>query len=1324
MTIFQQSRYCLLLLSLLFYANFSRGQQLREQVAATKNRGVPFQSVDLISTREDVAKESTLRTKLKKGALLRLNQTTLQTLQTQRSEAVQVQLPLNANETISLELVRQEIGIPGMKVRTPKGEHSCALGLHYRGVVKGSSQSFAALSIYQDEIVGMFSSAEQGNMVLGKIENAAESAPQYVFYRESDLLARADFSCASTFQQLSPKALEKFKRQTESSTTTSSDKIVAVRWEASHSLFQNRASSVARTVHYLTTLANICTAFYANELINLRISEIFVWETPDPYPVTTDANTYLYAIVGQVPDFPGNINHLVTAQENPTGGLGQIALSCSSKNYSFSNVQNVIFSEPQSLPTYSWAVNAAAHELGHGLGAPHTHDCLWNGVGSQIDDCAPVYQGIATFCYDPAHPILPTGGGTIMSYCHLGLVGTNLSLGMGTQPGNLARNHIVECEEFIVPPSYLKADSMPHTIPFNAGYQDYEMPAANQLPADMYALRLELRGGDGGRVDVAGDCDAKGGAGAHITATYRLGSGPGEVPPGATLRFVVGGKGSDALSPLNTVVMGAGGGGGTGVLIKYPSSSTFHPFLVAGGGGGGFASRTAALCGALSDGIGGQHTNAGSAGVDCGATCVAGGGGSNGGGGGAGGLTSILSGGGGGAAVNGGNINIAGCGGGGGVGGTTGNAGGSACGVTFAGGFGYGGGGSGQSGGSGGGGGGYSGGGGGGENGGGGGGGSFVTSGSISVTASSGGAVTNTRNGTITYQFEEDLIPPTAHCVSTFTIHLGSTGAQTLNPADLNDGSTDLESGLDVNSFTATPAVLQCSDIPSKPVQLTLRDRAGNESSCTVVVTVEDATLPTISCPASLTLTPTDATLCNVVANDIQATPADNCSTTSLAYVLSGATTGNNNGQASGTVFNSGYTTVVYTATDGAGLTASCQFSVYVKPCINGRIIWKQDNSSGVKAVNVAITGDQTTNSSSDAAGYYAIVLSTGSNFTVTPSKNSNKLNGVTAADVTRIQQHLMGNPITAPWQLIAADVNSNGTVNSLDLSILQQSLLGNPSALAQMVKAWRFVPTTHNMANPPWGFPEQIAITGAIGNQTQKDFYGVKIGDVAAGYANPANAGQGHPLVLRTPDLSLVADETLTVEVSADALADIAALQFALRFDPAYLSLNNAVPLASLPLTSNNLGTYETDKGLLRVVWADNEAIALKQAAPILQLTFNVLQGGMRLSEVLALDNEYLPGHVYTSALHESGVSLRFESSTAVATPIEVPQVQLLQNRPNPFKDKTSIGFVLPKACEAQLQVVDTEGRVVASRKKHYAAGAQEEWFELDSAPVPCIAS
>ena len=91
------------------------------------------------------------------------------------------------------------------------------------------------------------------------------------------------------------------------------------------------------------------------------------------------------------------------------------------------------------IPTYSWTVEVITHELGHLMGSPHTHACVWNGNNTAIDNCASSAQGSSAQGYScRTTPLtIPTEGGTIMSYCHLvSGVGINLSNGFGIQPAN------------------------------------------------------------------------------------------------------------------------------------------------------------------------------------------------------------------------------------------------------------------------------------------------------------------------------------------------------------------------------------------------------------------------------------------------------------------------------------------------------------------------------------------------------------------------------------------------------------------------------------------------------------------------------------------------------------------------------------------------------------------------------------------------------------------------------------------------------------------------------------------------------------------------
>ncbi|MCB0573440.1 MAG: hypothetical protein KDC61_02600, partial [Saprospiraceae bacterium] len=118
-----------------------------------------------------------------------------------------------------------------------------------------------------------------------------------------------------------------------------------------------------------------------------------------------------------------------------------------------------------------------------------------------------------------------------------------------------------------------------------------------------------------------------------------------------------------------------------------------------------------------------------------------------------------------------------------------------------------------------------------------------------------------------------------------------------------------------------------------------------------------------------------------------------------------------------------------------AGIASLSPFAVFgsgFMPVINisGIILWENDAVSGVKDVNVALKGDDTDNDLTPLDGTYSLTASNGSDFTVNPAKNINKLNGVTVADAVAIQQHVAGNiPITSPYKQVAADVNKSNSI-------------------------------------------------------------------------------------------------------------------------------------------------------------------------------------------------------------------------------------------------------------------------------------------------------
>ncbi|MGY6520117.1 MAG: HYR domain-containing protein, partial [Mongoliitalea sp.] len=126
-----------------------------------------------------------------------------------------------------------------------------------------------------------------------------------------------------------------------------------------------------------------------------------------------------------------------------------------------------------------------------------------------------------------------------------------------------------------------------------------------------------------------------------------------------------------------------------------------------------------------------------------------------------------------------------------------------------------------------------------------------------------------------------------------------------------NSGSVQLVTDVEPGSFFP---------IGSSTVTYTATDPSGNSTICTFNIIVNDNQAPVITCPDSIELTVGIGVAgINVTYELPEAT--DNCNTVNLLRTA---------GPASGSIFSLGTTTVSYTATDDAGNSSSCSFTVTV----------------------------------------------------------------------------------------------------------------------------------------------------------------------------------------------------------------------------------------------------------------------------------------------------------------------------------------------------------------------------------------------------------
>ncbi|MBK7938252.1 MAG: T9SS type A sorting domain-containing protein [Lewinellaceae bacterium] len=92
------------------------------------------------------------------------------------------------------------------------------------------------------------------------------------------------------------------------------------------------------------------------------------------------------------------------------------------------------------------------------------------------------------------------------------------------------------------------------------------------------------------------------------------------------------------------------------------------------------------------------------------------------------------------------------------------------------------------------------------------------------------------------------------------------------------------------------------------------------------------------------------------------------------------------------------------------------------------------------------------------------------------------------------------------------------------------------------------------------------------------------------------------------------------------------------------------------------------------------------------------------RLSEMLGVSSRITRAEAYGLTNDRKDVALRFNNGTT--STIAGVGFELYQNQPNPFVNKTMVGFHLPEATEATLTVYDETGRMLFTQKGQFGKG------------------
>lgn len=353
-------------------------------------------------------------------------------------DAVSVAIPLN-DSTIHLDLLAVQSSYYDYEVLTSEGKRiqSNKTVKHYRGVVKNIPNSIVAISFFENEIMGLISTSE-GNFNISYDKNVGN----HIFYNDKNIKSKPIFDCGVSLDADSTTYDPDILLSSNKSAATLLTNCVHLYFETEVDIFLNKGS-VASVENYITGLFNQVATLYQNEGIYVEISEIFVWTTADPYTSSTTGGLLSQFQTNRT-SFNGDLGHLLTFR-NIGGGLAAGFSGLCNSNISERLAVSMIYDSYSNVPSYSWSVFVVTHEFGHLFGSRHTHACVWNGNNTAIDGCSSCMESpnpTLNTCNNCTIPPIPSGGGTIMSYCHQQSVGINFNIGFGTQPGNVIRNNV------------------------------------------------------------------------------------------------------------------------------------------------------------------------------------------------------------------------------------------------------------------------------------------------------------------------------------------------------------------------------------------------------------------------------------------------------------------------------------------------------------------------------------------------------------------------------------------------------------------------------------------------------------------------------------------------------------------------------------------------------------------------------------------------------------------------------------------------------------------------------------------------------------------
>ncbi|MBK7737645.1 MAG: HYR domain-containing protein [Saprospiraceae bacterium] len=375
---------------------------------------------------------------------------------------------------------------------------------------------------------------------------------------------------------------------------------------------------------------------------------------------------------------------------------------------------------------------------------------------------------------------------------------------------------------------------------------------------------------------------------------------------------------------------------------------------------------------------------------------------------------------------------------------------------------------------------------------------------------------------------------------------------------------------------------------------------------------------------------------------------------------------------------------------------------------VEGIIATEKDDR--VQNVSINLVNSGLNEVKTDIEGRYAFMqVPNGQQLELKPSKTDGWLNGVSTADIVKIQRHILGlEPLSTAYKMIAADVNRSGSITAKDISELRRLILGITDGIEGNT-SWRFVHRLYafNDINNclSENFPESYWMK-PLQSDMQLDFYAVKTGDVTNNAVtkgfNLSKDRNRKVLELSIEDRMLKQEQSEFIDLIINNGSEFEAVQFTLEWDPQQLEVEGIEGNAKLKISDENYSLAHLADGKLSFSWNG----AFPDSDWLLKLKVKAIKA-VRLSEGLHVSSTVTPALSVLKTTQEEGeVSLNFNG-------MMLHEFVVLPNEPNPWNTKTTIGLWMPDEGVVSFSVYDLYGKLYLKKELQFGKGYQE--IQLD---------